>query len=71
MDASLTGKEIKLLFSKIDLDGNKNISIDEFKKIFCQYDYLNELPADRIITDLKEIIKANKYNLNKIFAQYD
>jgi hypothetical protein len=37
--------------------------LDEFRRIFCEYDYVNEDLADRIIIDLKEIIKANKMDL--------
>jgi len=38
--------------------------MEEFKNIFCNYDFsdLNDV-AGRIITDLKEIIKANNLNL--------
>ena len=46
--------------------------MDEFKHIFCDIDFsdLDDI-AGRIITDLKEIIKANNLNLEDIFVNFD
>lgn len=64
LDPRLTSKEGDHLFKLFDKDGDAKISFDEFRHIFCDYDFsdLKDVAA-RIITDLKEIIKANNLNL--------
>lgn len=49
----------------MDKNGNDLISLDEFKEIFCNYEFINVADkAERIIIDLKEVVKARKLNLD-------
>lgn len=46
--------------------------MDEFRKLFCEYDYSNlKDVAERIVVDLKEIIKANHLKIEDIFKNFD
>lgn len=46
--------------------------MDEFRKLFCEYDYSNlKDVAERIVVDLKEIIKANNLKIEDIFKNFD
>lgn len=60
------------MFKLLDNNGDGKITLEEFKNIFCNYDFsdLTDV-AERIITDLKEIIKANNLNLADIFRNFD
>ncbi|CAD8144291.1 unnamed protein product [Paramecium octaurelia] len=71
LDPKLTGKEIKLLFEKMDINKDETIGFEEFKRIFFDYDYVKEDFAERIIIDLREIIRANNLKVEDIFAKYD
>ncbi|CAD8059172.1 unnamed protein product [Paramecium sonneborni] len=71
LDPRLTGKEIKLLFDKMDINQDKSIGYEEFKRFFFDYDYVKEDFAERIIIDLREIIRANKLKVEEIFQKYD
>ncbi|CAD8144176.1 unnamed protein product [Paramecium pentaurelia] len=71
LDPRLSGKEIKLLFDKMDINQDQSIGYEEFKKIFFDYDYVKEDFAERIIIDLREIIRANNLQVEEIFAKYD
>lgn len=42
--------------------------MDEFKEIFCYYDYVNvNDKSEKIIIDLREVIKARNLNLETFF----
>lgn len=46
--------------------------MEEFKKIFCEYDFSDTSDkASYIIRDLREIIKAHNLNLQQIFNNFD
>ncbi|CAD8095365.1 unnamed protein product [Paramecium sonneborni] len=72
IDPSLTSKEISKLFIFLDQEKNQKINLKEFQVIFCGNDFsdLKNL-AQRIISDLKEIIANNKLNVDQIFHFYD
>lgn len=48
----------------MDKNGDEMISLDEFKEIFCNYEFINTDKAERIIIDLKEVVKARKLNID-------
>lgn len=63
-----------------DTDGSGTVSFDEFKRVFSQYDFSDVKDQagivlsnnlGKIITDLREIIKANNLNLMDIFSNFD
>lgn len=57
-------EESKEIFKVVDSSKDKKISLGEFAAIFIHYDFADiDDPAQSIITDLKEIIKANDMNL--------
>ncbi|CAD8095363.1 unnamed protein product [Paramecium sonneborni] len=72
LDSRVTHKEVEHLFKLVDKSGDQKVSIDEFKKLFCDYDYSNlKDVAERLIVDLKEIIKANNLKIEDIFKNFD
>ncbi|EAS02860.3 Serine/Threonine kinase domain protein (macronuclear) [Tetrahymena thermophila SB210] len=72
IDQRLTSVDTDYLFKQIDENGDGSLSIHEFTKFFLEYDFSDLTDkAAHIITDLKEIIKANKMNLFEIFEKYD
>lgn len=72
IDARVTQKEADHIFKLVDNSGDQKISLDEFRKLFCEYDYSNlKDVAERIIVDLKEIIKANNLKIEDIFKNFD
>ncbi|KAL4439078.1 hypothetical protein ABPG74_008853 [Tetrahymena malaccensis] len=72
IDPRITSFESKAIFRVVDTSNDKKISLQEFASIFCQYDFADiDDPAQILITDLKEIIKANQLNLKEIFSNFD
>ncbi|KAL4448807.1 hypothetical protein ABPG74_012896 [Tetrahymena malaccensis] len=72
IDQRLTSVDTDYLFKQIDENNDGTLSLHEFTKFFLEYDFSDITDkASHIITDLKEIIKANKMNLFEIFEKYD
>ena len=64
LDPRITECEAEYLLKVFDTNNDGSVSFEEFKRIFSQYDFgdLSDR-AGHIITDLKEIVKANDLNL--------
>ena len=72
IDPRITFIESSYIFKQVDKNEDGSISMEEFKKIFVDYDFIDiNDKASRIITDLKEIVKANKIDLKEIFRKSD
>lgn len=72
LDPRITECEAEYLLKVFDTNNDGSVSFEEFKRIFSHYDFRDLSDrAGHIITDLKEIIKANKLNLQDIFANFD
>lgn len=78
IDRDLSAIDIQYIFNEIDIDGNGDIDLEEFKKVFLinengrkvQNEKLNDT-ITKILFKLNNVI--NKYNLNlqKLFKLYD
>ncbi|KAM3146320.1 hypothetical protein pb186bvf_001665 [Paramecium bursaria] len=72
LDPTVTTDESNHLFQFLDQSGDGQISQDEFKRLFQEVDFSNiDDVADRMIFELKEIVKANKLDLSRVFLKYD
>ncbi|CAD8076940.1 unnamed protein product [Paramecium sonneborni] len=71
LDPRLTREQTTLIFKVMDKNGDEMISLDEFKEIFCKYEFINTDKAERIIIDLKEVVKARKLNIDQFFKTFD
>lgn len=64
IDPRVTYHESEYIFMSVDTSKDGKVSLDEFSKIFCAYDFSDlKDKAQQIIIDLKEIVKANKYDI--------
>ncbi|CAD8178069.1 unnamed protein product [Paramecium octaurelia] len=72
IDPSLTSNETSKLFNFLDQQRKQKINLNEFQVLFSGNDF-SDLKnfAQRIISDLKEIIANNKLNVDQIFHFYD
>ncbi|CAK94760.1 unnamed protein product (macronuclear) [Paramecium tetraurelia] len=72
LDPRLTRDQTTQIFKVMDRNGDELISLDEFKEIFCNYEFINiSDKAERIIIDLREVVKARKLNLDQLFRSFD
>ncbi|KRX01734.1 Protein kinase-like domain [Pseudocohnilembus persalinus] len=72
IDPRITSSESAHIFKLVDTHKSGTISKQEFQDLFINYDFsdLND-KGQHIIKDLKEIIKAHKLDINKIFYKFD
>jgi hypothetical protein len=64
IDPRVTFYEANEIFSKVDVSKDGKVTLQEFQNIFMAYDFCDiKDKGQHLITDLKEIIKANKIDL--------
>ncbi|KRX01735.1 Protein kinase-like domain [Pseudocohnilembus persalinus] len=72
IDPRITTYEANHLFQMIDTSKDGRVSKSEFQSIFVDYDFSDlSDKAEQIITDLREIIKANNIEIQKVFDHHD
>ncbi|KAM3146326.1 hypothetical protein pb186bvf_001671 [Paramecium bursaria] len=70
LDPSVTTIDARDVQKAFDKDQDGRISFDEFQKIFCSIDFqdTNDRGA-KILTDIREIVKAHGTNIRQLFEQ--
>ena len=80
LDKNVTEDEIEHIFNIFDDDGNKELSFDEFRKQLIETDYSNytlykdpflEERAERILANLRELIRKGNYKVESLFEIFD
>ncbi|EGR32326.1 protein kinase domain protein [Ichthyophthirius multifiliis] len=72
IDKRISEDESNYVFNVVDSSKDKKVTLQEFSTIFCNYDFSDiEDRVGNIITDLREIIKANGLKLKQMFVNFD
>ena len=80
LDSNVKSEEIAYIFSKFDVDGDKEITYEEFEKLLVETDYSNyqmykdpflEEKVSTILRNLRAIIKKENLNIEEIFNYFD